>query len=69
MAAPRPASILLLLEEALAVHGARLGALSERALPLDTVHVDLDAATMSLCWRLSLDAALDIQAAMIFARR
>lgn len=45
------------------------GELSERPLPLDTVHVDLDAATMSLCWRLSLDAALDIQAAMIFARR
>lgn len=31
MVSPRPASILLLLEEALAVHGARLGALSERA--------------------------------------
>ncbi|MFN7988013.1 MAG: CHAD domain-containing protein [Thermoanaerobaculia bacterium] len=31
MAAPRPASILLLLEEALAGHGARLGALSDRA--------------------------------------
>lgn len=45
------------------------GNLSERPLPLDTVHVDLDAATMSLCWRLTLDAALDIQAAMIFARR
>jgi hypothetical protein len=45
------------------------GDLSERPLPLDTVHIDLDAATMSLCWRLSLDVALDIQAAMIFARR
>jgi hypothetical protein len=45
------------------------GALSEQALPLDTVHVSLDDATLSLCWRLSLDPALDIQAAMIFARR
>lgn len=45
------------------------GDLSERPLPLDTVHIDLDAATMSLCWRLTLDPALDIQAAMIFAQR
>ena len=38
MAAPRPASILLLLEEALAGHGARLGALSDRARN-DRIHV------------------------------
>ncbi len=45
------------------------GNLSQRPLPLDTVHVDLDAATMSLCWRLTLDAALDIRGAMVFAQR
>ena len=45
------------------------GSLSQRPLPLDTVHIDLDAATMSLCWRLTLDPALDVQAAMLFAQR
>jgi hypothetical protein len=33
-------------------------------LPLDTVHLDLDAATVSLCWRLTLNQARDIRAAM-----
>ncbi|EYF08042.1 DUF2169 domain-containing protein [Chondromyces apiculatus] len=35
------------------------------ALHLDTVHLDLDAATVSLCWRLTLDQAWDIRSAMI----
>lgn len=33
------------------------------ALYLDTVHLDLDAATVSLCWRLTLNQAWDIRAA------
>jgi hypothetical protein len=32
-------------------------------LRLDTVHLDLDAARVSLCWRLTLDPARDIQGA------
>jgi hypothetical protein len=34
-------------------------------LPLDTVHLDLDAATVTLCWRLTLDQARDVWAAML----
>jgi hypothetical protein len=45
------------------------GGRSERALPLDTVHLDLDAATVNLCWRLTLDQALDIRAAFLVAER
>ena len=32
-------------------------------LALDTVNVDLDAATVSLCWRLTLDQARDVKGA------
>src|SRR5262249_19528641 len=42
---------------------------SPRRLPLDTVHLDLDAATVSLCWRLTLAQALDIRAALFVAER
>ena len=42
---------------------------SLKGLPLDTVHLDLDAATVSLCWRLTLDQALDIRAAFFIAER
>jgi hypothetical protein len=34
-------------------------------LNLDTVHIDLDASTVSLCWRLTLDQARDIQFAIL----
>jgi hypothetical protein len=40
-----------------------------KRLPLDTVHLDLDAATVSLCWRLTLDQARDIHAALLIAGR
>ncbi len=42
---------------------------SRKGLALDTVHLDLDAATASLCWRLTLDPALDIRAAVIVEER
>lgn len=35
------------------------------ALRLDTVHIDLDAARLSLCWRLTLDQERDIQGAAL----
>jgi hypothetical protein len=38
------------------------------ALPLDTVHVDLDAAKVSLCWRLTLDQGWDIRTAVFVLR-
>ena len=34
-------------------------------LNLDTVHIDLDASTVNLCWRLTLDQARDIQFAIL----
>jgi hypothetical protein len=40
---------------------------SLKGLPLDTVHLDLDAATASLCWRLTLDLAQDVRAALFAA--
>jgi len=40
-----------------------------KGLPLDTVHIDLDAATVNLCWRLTLDQTLDIRAAFLVAER
>ncbi|AKT42942.1 DUF2169 family type VI secretion system accessory protein [Chondromyces crocatus] len=38
-------------------------------LPLDTVHLDLDAGTVTLCWRLTLDQALGVRAALFIAGR
>ena len=35
-------------------------------MPLDTVHVDLDAGLVHLCWRLSLQQARDVRVAVIF---
>lgn len=43
------------------VNGANESAAEQ--LPLDTVHIDVDAATVSLCWRLTLDQARDIRGA------
>lgn len=37
----------------------------EHALSLDTVHLDLDAARVHLCWRLTLSQERDIRAAVI----
>lgn len=42
------------------------GAWRREEMPLDTVHVDLDAGTVHLCWRLTLDQARDVRAAVIF---
>lgn len=39
----------------------------EAWMPLDTVHVDLDAAAVHLCWRLTLDQARDVRVAVISA--
>lgn len=39
---------------------------SLEALCLDTMHIDLDAATVSLCWRLTLNQARDVRAARFF---
>lgn len=39
----------------------------EHPLRLDTVHFDLDAARVHLCWRLTLDPEWDVRAAVIFA--
>lgn len=35
-------------------------------MPLDTVHVDLDAGRVHLCWRLTLDQARGVRVAVIF---
>jgi hypothetical protein len=35
------------------------------ALYLDTVHLDLDATTAILCWRLTLNQAWDVRAAVL----
>lgn len=43
------------------------GALHVARLPLDTVVIDLDRRVVHLCWRLSLDQAKDVRAAVIFA--
>ncbi|AKT41302.1 DUF2169 family type VI secretion system accessory protein [Chondromyces crocatus] len=43
------------------------GELQQVRMPLDTVHVDLERAVVHLCWRLSLDQARDIRAALVFA--
>jgi hypothetical protein len=53
----------------LAALGDGKGDRSVKRLPLDTVHLDLDAATVSLCWRLTLDQALDIRAALFVGER
>jgi hypothetical protein len=34
-------------------------------IPLDTVHIDVDEETVSLCWRLTLNHELDIRAATL----
>jgi hypothetical protein len=34
-------------------------------LPLDTVHVDVDAGTVDLCWRLTLDLDRDVRTATL----
>jgi hypothetical protein len=47
----------------------RKGDRSLERIPLDTVHLDLDAATVSLCWRLTLNQALDIREALFVAER
>ncbi|MBZ0118527.1 MAG: DUF2169 domain-containing protein, partial [Sandaracinaceae bacterium] len=39
---------------------------TERRLPLDTVHIDLDAARVYLAWRLSLDQEQDVRAAVLY---
>jgi len=49
------------------INGKGTGGLRE--LPLDTVHIDIDAATVSLCWRLTLNQALDIRSAAFAAKR
>ncbi|APR80432.1 putative exported protein [Minicystis rosea] len=41
---------------------------AEERLPLDTVHVDLDAGAVHLCWRLTLDQARDIRSAVLFTQ-
>lgn len=42
------------------------GRRQDRSMPLDTVQIDLDASRVHLCWRLSLDQAEDVRAAVIF---
>lgn len=37
----------------------------ERRLPLDTVHLDLDAGLLHLCWRLTLEQERDLRVAVI----
>lgn len=51
--------------EALAIDGKENREVIRMAL--DTVHVDLDAAVVHLCWRLTLDQAKDVRAAVVFA--
>jgi hypothetical protein len=41
----------------------------EEGMPLDTVQIDLDAGLVNLCWRLTLDQARDIRAALIRVAR
>lgn len=41
------------------------GAAEIEAMRLDTVHVDLDAARVFVCWRLTLDQARDVRAAVV----
>jgi hypothetical protein len=43
------------------------GQWQESQMALDTVHFDLDAARVHLCWRLSLDPERDVRAAVIVA--
>ncbi len=38
----------------------------EERMHLDTVHVDLDAGAVYLCWRLTLDQSRDIRVALIW---
>jgi hypothetical protein len=38
----------------------------EERLSLDTLHVDLDARVVHLCWRLTLDQARDIRSALLY---
>ncbi|APR78299.1 putative exported protein [Minicystis rosea] len=42
------------------------GAWHDERMPLDTVHIDLDAGAVHLCFRLTLDQARDILAAVIY---
>jgi hypothetical protein len=41
----------------------------QEGMPLDTVQIDLDAGLVNLCWRLTLDQARDIRAALIRVAR
>jgi hypothetical protein len=41
----------------------------DRAMSLDTVHVDLDAARVYLCWRIALDNERNLRAAVIVVDR
>lgn len=43
------------------------GEIQQVRMPLDTVHIDLDRAVVHLCWRLTLDQARDVRAALVFA--
>jgi hypothetical protein len=45
-----------------------MGSWTERAMPLDTVHFDLDAERVHLCWRLCVDGEEDARGAVIGAR-
>lgn len=44
------------------VDGQGVGSIED--LPLDTVHIDVDVGTVCLCWRLTLDQARDVRAAL-----
>ena len=37
----------------------------DERMVLDTVHVDVDAGAVTLCWRITLDQARDVRAAWI----
>ena len=41
--------------------------MSSHALPLDTVHVDLDAKTVSLAWRLTVLQGFEVETAVLLA--
>lgn len=43
------------------------GEIHRERMPLDTVHIDLDRSVVHLCWRLTLDQARDVRAALVFA--
>lgn len=43
------------------------GEILQERMPLDTVHFDLDRSVVHLCWRLTLDQARDVRAALVFA--